>query len=587
MTLEESLLEKVRENAYKYALLNAIKHKGKAALQPVIAKIIREMPEVRRVIKQIIPIVKNIVDEVNNLNIEQQRRIIEEKWPELLETKPREEEKKLPPLPNAVMGKVTTRFAPNPDYTIHLGNARPALLSYWYAEMYNGQMILRFEDTDPRIKASFPEAYDRIKEELKWLGIKWSKEYIQSLRIPVYYEILRELIKRGGAYIDRCDAKTFKQYRDTGKPCPHRELPVEIHLEEFDKIMEGYYGEGEAVIRVKTDLKHPDPSVRDWVAARIIDTTKTPHPVVGERYILWPTYNLAAAIDDHLMGITHILRAKEHISNTIKQKYLYDHMGWKYPETIHFGRLSLEGVILSKSQMRMVTKEGGFQPYTDPRFGTIAGLRRRGITNRALWEIIKSVGTNPIDAHISYVNLASINRSIVDPIANRYMAVEDPLVLRINGLDDDIIAHVLRHPSRKDYVEYIVRREKPYVYISSSDLEKIREAGFFRLMGLGNLKLDGTRFHEEYGIVIEAHYMGSDATEAKKKHAPIIQWAPLNYVYVEMIIPEKTVLKRKVLYAEPGIMDEETGSIIQFYRLGFARIDEKDDDKIVAIFAHT
>lgn len=587
MSLDKSLLEKVREVAYKHALINAYKHKGKAALQPVISKIIAEIPEIRKRVRDIIGIVKEIIDEVNELSINEQKRIIEENWPEYLEERREKEKKTLPPLPNASVGKVATRFAPNPDYTIHLGNARPALLSYWYAVEYKGKMILRFEDTDPRTKAPFPEAYDRIKEDLKWLGIKWDEEYIQSLRLPIFYEMLRKLTEKGGAYVDKCSPEEFRKYRDQGKACPHRDLPPEKHLEELDKILEGYYGEGEAVIRVKTDLKHPDPSVRDWVAARIIDTTKSPHPVVGEKYILWPTYNLAAAIDDHLMGVTHILRAKEHVSNTIKQKYLYDHMGWKYPETIHFGRLSLEGVILSKSKMRQLISERSLEPYVDPRFGTLSGLRRRGIVREALWEIIKSVGTKPIDAHISYVNLAAINRAIIDPVTKRFMAVEEPIELRIVNIENDIEAKVIRHPSTHETTHKIVPKESPIIWISRRDLDLLNKHKIVRLMGLANITLKEPRIlNGKLVIDVEIHSFEQD--EAKKHRIPIIQWVkPDDYVLVDLIVPEGLEIKHRVLYAEKDLSKLREDIIIQFYRIGFARIDHVGENKLTCIFAHT
>ena len=587
MTLDKSLLEKVKETAYKHALINAVKHDGKPSLKAVIAKVVGEIPEIRKNVKEIIGLVRDVVEEVSKLSLDEQIEIIKKEWPELLSEEKREEKKELPPLPNAEPGKVVTRFAPNPDYVIHLGNARPALLSYWYAEKYSGKMILRFEDTDPRTKASFPEAYERIKEDLRWLGIKWNEEYIQSMRLPIFYDILYKLIEKGGAYVDKCKASEFKKYRDSGKPCPHRELPVETHLEELDKILEGYYGEGEAVIRVKTDLTHPDPSVRDWVAARIIDTTKTPHPIVGEKYILWPTYNLAAAVDDHLMGVTHILRAKEHVSNTIKQSYLYNHMGWKYPETIHFGRLSLEGVILSKSKMRALVREQGMKAYDDPRFGTISGLRRRGIVREALWEIIKDVGTKAIDAHISYVNLASINRSIIDPIATRYMGVADPVYAVLKGFTENLKAKIPRLLNKNDYQEYIVK-PNTIVALSASDLKLFLDNNIVRLMGLGNFALEKTVIEEKHlAVVLRLHSLSHE--EAKKLRAPIIQWVlPSESIHLELIIPESMKITRKYMLIEKNILErEKPGNHIQLYRIGFARIDSIEEDKVTAIFSHT
>ncbi|MEM1661344.1 MAG: glutamate--tRNA ligase [Desulfurococcaceae archaeon] len=585
MSLDKSLLEKVRNVAYKHALLNAYKHGGKADLKAVISKIIAEIPESRGLIKDLIGVVKNIVDEVNKMSFEEQYRVLAENYPEALEEKIVEQERKLQPLPNATRGKVVTRFAPNPDYTIHLGNARPALLSYWYAREYEGRFILRFEDTDPRTKSPYPEAYEMIKNDLKWLGIDWDEEYIQSMRLPIFYSIVKELIQRGGAYVDKCSDKEFKKYRLLGKGCPHRSRSVDDNLEEFDKVISGYYSEGEVVIRIKTDMAHPDPSVRDWVGMRIIDTSKNPHPVVGSKYILWPTYNLACGIDDHLMGVTHVLRAREHLSNTVKQKYLYDHMGWKYPETIHFGRLSLEGVILSKSKMRDMVLKQGLKPYDDPRFGTLSGLRRRGVVRETIWEIVRQVGIKHIDARISFVNLASINRVRIDPISKRYMAVEEPLKIRFK-LDNDVEAHVIRHPSTNEKFTYRFKAGEIELYVSSRDYDTIVKTGYFRLYGFANLKIIGET-HHGLSKTLVCEVTGFSHEEAVFKKLPIIQWVkPDEAVEVELFTPKETKLVVSRLLGERALLERRVNDIVQLIRIGFARIDDVCGDSVKMIYAH-
>jgi glutamyl-tRNA synthetase len=126
----------VRDIAYKHAIINAVKHGGKADLKAVVSKIVAELPEIRKNIREYIEVIKITVEEVNRLPIEEQLKIAKENWPELLEEKREEREKELPPLKGAIQGKVVTRLAPNPDFPLHLGNARPALLSYWYAKIY-------------------------------------------------------------------------------------------------------------------------------------------------------------------------------------------------------------------------------------------------------------------------------------------------------------------------------------------------------------------------------------------------------------------------------------------------------------------
>lgn len=238
-----SIVERVREAAYKHALINAVRHSGKAKLGPVINKVVAECPEIRPSVRDFIPVIEAVVREVNQLPLSEQARIVSERWPEALERRA-EGPRGLPPLPNvSKYGRVVTRFAPNPDFVLTIGNARAAILSYKYAEMYRGVFILRFEDTDPRTKRPIPEAYGLIREDLRWLGLKWDYEYVQSLRMPVYYHYARRLIELGGAYVCTHSGEEVRALRAKGARCECALLSVEEQLERWDRMVKGEYAE--------------------------------------------------------------------------------------------------------------------------------------------------------------------------------------------------------------------------------------------------------------------------------------------------------------------------------------------------------
>ncbi|RLI34604.1 glutamate--tRNA ligase, partial [Candidatus Bathyarchaeota archaeon] len=190
----------------RIALLNAVRHDGKARVKPVIGRLLAEEPSLRGRVKEITPLVTSIVEEVNRLTLTEQRSILERLWPQALERREkRGKERVLPPLPNVdKYERVVTRFAPNPDCVLHLGSARAIILSHEYARMYDGLFILRFEDTDPRLKRSALQFFDLIREDLRWLGCRWDEEYIQSDRLPIYYKYARKLIEDGNAYVCTC-----------------------------------------------------------------------------------------------------------------------------------------------------------------------------------------------------------------------------------------------------------------------------------------------------------------------------------------------------------------------------------------------
>ncbi len=414
--------------------------------------------DLRTKVKELSSLINTVVNEVNSLSLAEQKAIVEKNWPET-QKKEKAEEKRLPPLPNAdKYPQIVTRFSPNPDCVLHLGSARAIILSHEYARMYNGKFILRFEDTDPKVKRPSLIFYDSIRQDLKWLGCKVDEEYIQSDRLPIYYEYTERLIRDGNAYVCECPPEEFRKKTLAKEPCPCRILSAAENLERWKRMLNGGYTEGQAVVRVKTDLEHPNPAVRDWPALRIIDTKKYPHPRVGSKYIVWPLYNLAAGLDDHLMGMTHIIRGKEHYTNMVRQKYMYEYLGWKYPEAIHYGRLKITGAFLSKSKIVQGIKEGIYTGFDDPRLGTFAALRKRGITPEAIKKMIIDVGTKSNDVTLSWENLFSYNRKILDATSNRYFFVPEPVELKVIEVPKTFNAKLPLHPEKPErgFREYTV-----------------------------------------------------------------------------------------------------------------------------------
>jgi glutamyl-tRNA synthetase len=569
----------------KYAVLNAVQHGGKAQIVPVTGKVLAERPELKLRIRELTSMIAQIVREINGLPASEQRRILEENWPELLvEEKCKPEEKFLPPLPNVdKYEQVVTRFSPNPDCVLHLGSARAIILSHDYARLNKGRFYLRFEDTDPRLKKSALEFYDSIREDLIWLGCKWDAEFIQSDRIPIYYEFAEKLLSAGQAYVCTCKVEDFRRNIFASQPCPCRDLPSEEHLFRWEKMLNGGYREGEAVVRVKTDLHHPNPAVRDWPALRIIDTKRFKHPRVGDRYRVWPLYNFACGLDDHLLGITHIIRGKEHLTNEVRQRYLYEYFKWKYPEAIHYGRLKIMGAVLSKSKLLKDFREKVYTSWDDPRLATFAALRRRGITPEAIRRMVIEVGPKPVDATLSWENIYAYNKKIVDPIANRYFFVANPLHLIVNNVAKPYISTPLLHPNHPERGERILRVKpengQATLLISSSDLKILKLNTVVRLIELFNVKI--TEVEKSY---IKAVFHSESYSDAKKLNAPLIHWVPgKENVNVRVIMPTAEVVSG---VGELDLSKVQSGAIIQMERFGFGRVDSIVNGQVTVYFAH-
>ncbi|HJJ55344.1 MAG TPA: glutamate--tRNA ligase family protein, partial [Methanocorpusculum sp.] len=306
----------LENDIYILALENAVKHKAVPRAGAILGSVMGAHPELRSQAKEINALLPEILAKVEALTPEAREAELNRLNPEAIGKMHEKKERihELPTLPDAEKG-VVMRFAPNPSGPLHLGHARASVLNDYYVKKYGGKFYYRVEDTDP--KRVDPEAYDMVINDLKWLGIGITDVIYQSDRFEIYYDYARQLIKLGGAYMCTCDNEEFKQLKLKKQPCPCRNLSVEENLKRFDDMLAGKYNEGEITMRVKTDIAHPDPAVRDFAAMRVLKSPK--HPRKPEIFV-YPLMNFSVTIDDHLLGMTHVIRGKDHIANTRRQE---------------------------------------------------------------------------------------------------------------------------------------------------------------------------------------------------------------------------------------------------------------------------
>ena len=335
--------EEVIRAVRKYALQNAVEYDGSGQAGSVLGRLLSEMKELRPKARELRGLVQLLVDEANEIasvdGVDAVRKLLEETNPEALHREKQQKRVGLPELPNSIKGEVTLRFAPNPNGPLSLGHSRGVVINSELAKINGGRVVLRFDDTDTKVKPPEPTAYSQIEEEYEWISGKKADVVIRaSDRMPIYLEYAEKMISEGFGYACRCTAQNFKKLRDNMEECPCRENDVSLNLELFESMKSGGVPEGGAVIRVKTSLDLPNPALRDWPALRI---QHTPHPMVGEKYKVWPLLDFQSAIEDRLQGVTHIVRGKDLMDSTRKQTILYGHFGWDYPETLYWGRVKV------------------------------------------------------------------------------------------------------------------------------------------------------------------------------------------------------------------------------------------------------
>ena len=301
MSLDSSI-----ERAIKLVTLrNALEYDGKAKLEAVISKTMASQPDLRSSIKSIIPEVKRLLNQINSLAISEQRALLQEMSPTADAKKHAEKISGLPPLYGAEIGNVVTRFPPEPNGYPHIGHAKAAIIDDEYARMYNGKLILRFDDTNPLTEKT--EYYEAIKEGIQWLGIKPDLIKNASDDIFLLQDYGKKLVMSRGAYVCRCDQKTIQEYRSKGLECACR-LDSNSYDEALTEMFTGSFEPNEATIRFRGDMRSPNTAMRDPTLFRIIEGN---HPILGTSVRVYPTYDFAAPVEDSLDGVTHAMRTKE------------------------------------------------------------------------------------------------------------------------------------------------------------------------------------------------------------------------------------------------------------------------------------
>jgi glutamyl-tRNA synthetase len=568
------LNDDIKNEIRKFALQNAFEHEGKTQDKIVLSKILGAKPEFRTKVKEIIGDISEIVSSVNQTSLEEQKKEIEENFPELLKPKEKIEEREgLPPLEGAIQGKVVTRFPPEPNGYPHIGHGKAAIINSEYAKMYDGKCILRMDDTNP--EAERMEYHAAIKVGLDWLGVKFDIIKNTSDDMELFYEKGIELINSGKAYVCTCKRDTISKNRRERKACKCSFGDIKKNNQGWEKMF-GKYKQGEAVVRFRGDMKSDNAVMRDPVLFRIIVEK---HYTLGEKYRVWPSYDFAVAIEDSIDGITHAFRSKEFELRKDLIDAILDSLGMRKPFQGFFSRLEFKGMPVSKRILKPLIEEGKVSWYDDPRLPTLEALRRRGIKAEAIKKFILSLGLTKANSLAPFDVLESFNRKFVDADSIRLFMVHKPKKLRINNLPFSSV-EIPNHP-KKDMGKRKIEIDENFL-ITEDDAQNIKEGSQVRLLGLGNVII--TKVNGE----IEGDFVeNGDIANIQK-----IQWvSQKNSHQIKLLIPNQLFIEDEFnensleeleVYTEPYYLKLKEGEEIQFVRFGYCRKDSQNQ----AIFTH-
>lgn len=564
--------EKTLASFRHLALQNAIEYEGKAAPGSVIGRLMGTRGDLRPHGKIISPLIAKAVSEANAMaaekGIEALQAILEQEAPHLLEKREKKERREgLPELKNATKGKVVLRFAPNPNGPLSFGHARGIVINGKYAEEWDGELILRFDDTDTVVKPPLPVAYQQIPDEAEWLlGFKPHRIVIASDRIPQYYEHAEMMLKRDFGYVCQCSGEAFKEFRVSKTECPCRINTVELNMELWAKMLDGTFVPGDAVVRVKTAMDLKNPALRDWPALRIQNTAEHPHPrpEIGSKYRVWPLLDFQSAVEDYLQGVTHIIRGKDLMDSTRKQTLLYAHFGWTYPETMYWGRVKVhEWGGFSTSQMRRDIEAGLFSGWDDLRLPTLTGLRNRGITADALRNFWVELGVTQKDISVPLSTLYSHNIKSIDDDAPRLAFVRNPKEIVLVGEHEESI-EVDVHPNHPKLGARKFDLTKKTVWAEKEDIEKAE----IRLKGFANIEVSGK--------------MATVGSLERNDRRPIVHWlSASNAIDATLLVAEDGEIVRLEGKMEKHNYPE--GTMLQIERIGYAKVV----DASTLVFTHS
>ncbi|MHA2360287.1 MAG: glutamate--tRNA ligase family protein, partial [Candidatus Thorarchaeota archaeon] len=372
-------------------------------------------------------------------------------------------------------------------------------------------------------------------------------------RLKLFYDYAVDLLKKEEAYVCDCDSNVWRtEHKIKGIPCSCRSLSTEDNLARWEKMLDGTYPERGAAVRIKTGMTDPDPAMRDHVILRI---SETEHPRVGTKYRVWPLLEYSWGIDDHELGISHIVRGKDLVKEGKIEQHIWRIYGWQEPELLYYGRMRFDDAKLSKSKSRVEVMQGTYTGWDDPRTWSMQSLDKRGIDQRALRKVMLDLGLSIVDISISMKSVYSENRKLRDSDTPRAFFVKNPVWATASNIPSDLTsAEVPVHP---DFPELGVR-EIPVstrdgvaiLGIARTDFEKMKKGSLIRMKDFANFTLERKK-------PVELNLHSIDVDEVRKVGGPIIHWIPKDKsVPVELTLVDGTVVSG---LGEPGIADLSVG----------------------------
>ena len=553
------------ELARKYAIKNAFDY-GKAMAEPIASKLMAASRGAK--IQEMSKIARGAADWANSLSKDDLQKEYAKYSVEFASEKKEKTEKTAKPrmeLEGAVKGNFHTRYAPGPSGYATIGHAKAALLASAFAQIYEGKLSLYFDDSNPEKEKQ--EYVDAIRDDLKWLGLRFDDEYYASDNIPKIYEYARKLLSEGKAYACSCTVEEMKGMRMHSRQCPHSAQKPAENSAIFSEMLEGKMEEGDAVIRFRGDMKSENTALRDPTILRI---KKDKHYRQGNKYAVWPLYDFNTPINDCLHGITDVIRSKEYELRDPLYRMILEAAGLPSPRIHPMARLTIKNNLPSKRYQRIYIEEGLLSGYDDPRLVTLAALRKRGIRPAAIKEFVLRFGMSKVNSVVDISMLLDENKKLIDPEAKRLYYVENPIKLIVEDAKPQNVELKLHPTADMGTRSY---KAGSTFYISGTDASQVSGGDSLRLKGLYTVKASKV----EPGLITASPIEGESDLK--------VQWVTEKRLDCEVVIPKPPIrddgeFDRESLQTSKGYVEDyasklKEGEVVQFERFGFCILTDR------------
>ncbi|KAJ7085773.1 glutamate-tRNA ligase [Mycena belliarum] len=493
-------------------------------------------------------------------------------------------------LANAEDGKVVTRFPPEPSGYLHIGHAKAAMLNQYFAKMYHGKLIIRFDDTNPSKERT--EFEDTILEDLHLLDVHGDAVTHTSDHFQTLYDLAVKLIQSGQAYTDDTEQAQMRVERGEGTPSAHRDDSVEANMQHFNEMTKGTTEGLRWCLRAKISVDNPNKAMRDPVIYRC---NVLPHHRTGDKWKVYPTYDFACPVVDSVEGVTHALRTNEYRDRNPQYQWMIDALSLRKVNVWDFSRLNFIYTLLSKRKLHWFVDQGLVSGWDDPRFPTVRGIRRRGMTVEALSQFMLAQGPSQAVVSLEWDSIWAMNKKIIDPIAPRHWAVVTGKMVPVT-ISGGPANEAKMLPKHKKNAEV---GEKKTLYTSALLLEQEDALSFddqeeVTLMDWGNAIVRSKTINaagEVTAIAMDLNLDG-DFRKTKKKITwlaqadaahPMLAPVPVVLLDYDYLITKKKLEEadnvadfvtpvtefREAALADANVRDLKKGDIMQFERKGY------------------